>query len=86
MTLATIKHEVETMRDGVTDPDLKAALRVAAKRLVPGVERLTLEWIAMMLRDEGNRAACKGRDILSAWLTDAGLAVNDHWVDYNAKG
>lgn len=83
MTIATVRREVEKLRDGVTNPNLRSVLDLAVNRLTPYVERVTLEWIALFLRDEGNRAACQGRDDLGAWLTDTGLAVQDLWTDYH---
>ncbi len=82
MTIATVKRDVAKMRDGILDPHVKAVLNMAVSRLVPSVQRVTLEWLALMLRDEGNRVACQGRDDLGAWLTDMGLAVQDLWIDY----
>lgn len=82
MTLATIQREVMELRDGMIDSDLKAALDVAAERLVPGVRRVTLEWITLMLRAEGRRqASYRGRDVLSGRLTGMSLAVQDLWTD-----
>lgn len=83
MTIATVKLEVERLRDGVVDPNLKAVLKMAAERLVPNVRRLTLGWIADFLRDEGDRAACRGRDVLGSWLTEVGCEVQDLWTDYH---
>jgi hypothetical protein len=84
MTIVEIRQEVERLRDGVMDPDLQAMLSVAVKRLVPRVQRLTLVWISAMLRDEGDRAACEGRDRRAAWLTEVGYEVwdlCDHYHD-----
>ena len=83
MTIDQVRRDVAKLRDGVLDPNLKAVLTMAAVRLTPRMQRVTLEWIALMLRDEGNRAACQGRDDLGAWLTDTGLAVQDLWTDYH---
>ncbi len=76
MTLATVQREVMELRDGVMDPDLRGVLKMAAKRLVPNVDRLTLEWIALMLRDEGDRAVCEGRDRRGSWLRAMGEEVS----------
>ncbi len=82
MTLATVKRDMVKMRDEVLDLHVKAVLNIAVNRLYTGPERVTLEWIALMLRDEGNRAACQGCDDLGDQLTDMGLAVQDLWIDY----
>jgi len=83
MTIATIKRSLEDLRDGVVDPTIKALLAAAAERLVSDVPRLTLGWIADMLRSEGDRAACAGRDVLANWLYDTGRDIQDLWTSYH---
>ena len=95
MTLATVQREdrarritaagaaVAELRDGVMDPDLRGVLKMAAKRLVPNIERLTLEWIRDFLRDEGDRAVCEGRDRRGSWLRTMGKEVSDLYETYH---
>jgi hypothetical protein len=75
MGITELGAEVAELRDGVIDPELKGLLAVAANRLVPGAPRLTILWVGQMLRDEGNRAACQGRDSLGATLVGLGYDV-----------
>ena len=76
MTTATIKRQLEELRDGVLNPDLKVMLKIAADRVGPEMSRVTLAWIVPMLRDEGDRAACVGRDVLAAWLYDVACDID----------
>ena len=76
MTITTIKRMLEDLRDGVLDPNLKVMLAVAAERIKPKMQRVTLAWIVPLLRDEGDRAACAGRDVLAAWLYDVACDVD----------
>ncbi len=76
-------REVGLLRSGATDPKLKAVLNVAAARLVPDVERLTLAWIRDFLLDEGSRATGAGYDRRGSWLRDAGREVGDLYDSYH---
>jgi hypothetical protein len=73
---------VRNLREGVLDPEVRDVLWVALVRLGAHTSRLTLKWIAPMLRDTGNRQACKGRDVLGSRLTELGYEAETIWERY----
>lgn len=82
MTIDRIRANLQRPPVDISDMEVWDMVNLALTRLVPDVARLTLGWVGDMLRDEGNRSACEGRNVLAAWLREVGEEVGELYDTY----